>query len=795
MMKGELHPVLSEGGHVVTASTSDYFVTTKENPNGGSVVSVMKVEDDDSESNSEEAILISTSPKGASFGSIAALDSQSKTMFATLEDEKRLAAFPLPETSKVVDLSNCILDLKFHSPIIALHILRNRIKDEGSNIAVAISEVGEIAVSHFSSRTQTTDAMKTFPQEVEKVSHVAIHNDEYVVMLCEKEKHIVFWIVKLGSCDKFESLSVDILPGFLLPRPASVPCDKVLGFTIEEGSATLLFEGGFVNVISPAEHSATDGNHNVDTWFKARATSDGSKEGKATKIRSSFRIASGLLKYRSSDGKHVSNVSEGKSGSVARLGGGYFAIGYGRYVSVWDNRYCMGHALVPLSEQVHVLSEGNAAGNVLITFKDSIKLLTFGDGEKMPVLSLGSALKRKGVCDEIVEGVEAELDSSTLRSHPLITAPLKAAAEGVGDIERIFSKVINKEEEADAKRVRVLLQRRKTPTASAICEINKDFVTEKYPRGPGCPKKGRNAVHALKIPSERVAAVTVARCLYEIAHGDDSFLIPMIDMVGTGVVSATAVLECLDVSEAWAMGSNGKEIRFSSIIDPLIGTNLHVNGLEALLTQVVDFAEEDVLRILQLGVRVMRQEKSQDQERRTRMHKLLLKCMTCKVDRSRIIQLIRQLPFGDVNELLSFFNDMLVKQSEQSQNKVKKRNGIVRKKMQLDSGILYRGHKNWLDRDYAERIRVGEVDEMEGMLSWACCVVDAHLVTLILDREGSEMAVRLWKTVQSRREECEMLRGIQSLTRNVMEKQAIPSLVDESYKMEVVQVPSYAALL
>lgn len=754
-----------------------------------------------------------------SLGSFAIPDSQKRHVYASLGDEKRVAKFALSEKQKL-SLAIWVSNLDFQGRLLSLTSFPRDTLQHGRQLIVAISTIGEILFL-CEDVSGTTVQKKIFQlQALDRVLSVSESQEGFLLVLGISKSKLCLAGVKVERSATLADLNAQVLPTVALPSPpppVSVLLEKsenvVLGFVIEPFCGFILFGGGFVHVITPHRNSHPQDGATLDAWFgcKMPSSEEFSREIKAPKY--AFRLSEYALNDQSAALKVKSECSDGSSfGSIARLCNGYVAIGYGHYISIWDGLHGVGHGMVHTNGNIRALQEGVSITRVIAATEDSLQEV-IADSSRSNPPSLGLAMKRRGACDAIIAGLEA-VETAPIRFQPVTVGPLKAAADAGGNSESIFQRVLEAENGVEVKLVRKLLSRKATQTAEAVIALIREYTispNRKVRRG----NHGEASNLGLaKLPSERVAAVTVARCLFEIYYGDLKYLVPLIDMVGTGVVSAEAVLSVLDVSDTWAINESEGGLSLTSIIEPLTSSDKCVHAIEAIVRRVTDLPEEDMVRLIQFATRLScgyqtnGTGKVEDAEAgniqklmRNPGHTMLRRCLQTRPDRMRVIESIKRVPFTDVIAILEQIEGAFrsswgaVDTGSLTEVPPEVRLGyFCEAEYDEEQATAYRGLRNWIDKESGEKENV-QKEYARNCIEWACHFVDAHLSSLILDSSGRELAQRWLPTARQRRSELETLKGIQGLVFHITEGKGLPEENDPMHEVRLLEVPGFAAML
>lgn len=758
---------------------------------------------------------------GEELGSCSALDVRKKIVYASLKDRRRLALMPF--TSPQSGLEANVIQLNFGSPLFGLVALQCLDSPTEGSVIVAVSATGELEAFCVTATVATVRRKPLKSLSLASVLFVSAFENEHLLVFGMREESIVMHAVQFTDSSDFGSLHVEGLPTLVLPRPpASVISSRtlgdsfILGVLITERFAFILYSGGFVHVLAPDSQVVACQKGALAAWYEKRR-SDGSESAPeaVSKLTHAFRLSPGSAEDNSMTIADIWKGVKHDAGGVADVGGGYVAVGYGQYVSIWDGIYMVGHGVVQIAGRVTGIC-GDGFARALIASEKGFDCMLIGN--RAP-LSLGLAVKRKGSCDAIVTSLQQDSHSAPIHSQPVTVGAIRTAAEAGASPDEVFRPVMKNLDSEEMKIVRALVDRNATGTPEAVAQLTQKYTTEfkKVRRG----NRGKAVDLGLSaLPSERLAAVSVARCLYELHFGHAKYVVPLIDMLGTGVVSSEAVLPVIEMSDSWQMGPESQPLRLRSIVDPLITSPTFLSALEAMVLRVADLPERDIVRIAQFSVRLVQASSVSGDESddvgdseskasllrlRHMSHatRLLLMCTNASVNRTRIVDALRQVPLADVTALLGHFGQMLDGPippfSLSMTSKLPPVPPSVRRgyfgPASADLDVeLYRGVGNWLDNEDSGTGRASDASQLRGCIEWSCHIIDAHLATLIMDKQGRALTVQLLKTVRQRRREFDVLKSLEGLTFHLSGQLPLPNQHDPLYSSTVIEVPAYAAL-
>lgn len=768
--------------------------------------------------------------QGEFFGTCAVVDSRRGLVYASLKDRRRFVTLQVPEKSKHSLVDEGVKELELESPLFSLAVLPGASVLEHGDLVVAVSTTGELAMICATGPVSEVEKRILDPLPVDSILAVTCFQGDYLVVVGLRNREVVLFPIHFKAGESFSTISVEQLDAMQLPKPpksvvrSKATCKSfILDFVFDEKYIAVLYAGGLVHILRP-QHSLNrsfdNGTRKLGCWYEDSVRGASKDTIIISKPDHIFQLSPGLADDNALSMSKTRKGLQEDAGAITVLDENYFAIGYGQYVSIWDSAYNVGHGLVQIDGRVAVVCPGRCRVKPLIGTDAGLEELSVGDTDGSTPFSLGLAINRKGACDTIVTDLQRASEAVPMRAQPVTVAATRIAAEAEGDANRVFRLRLESLDEEEVVLVRKLLNRSETSLPEAVAKLTKDYTTEfkKVRRG----NRGKYSDMGLaKLPSERLAAVSVARCLYEIQDGNPKFLVPLIDMIGTGVVSSEAVLAVMGTSDSWSMGPDSEPLALLSIVDPLMTSGIFMNALEAVVARVADLPEPDIVRVVQFVVRLTHEEFSNDVEMRkdpavsqagtgksnrlAQATNLLLKSVSSAVDRTRVIESLRQIPIADVIAMLNRFDDIL--NAAAATSEVKKRAKIPQAPFSMRDGFFfkdsaffdeeevakYRGVGDWLDND-EDRNVLRRKSIVSGCIEWTSHLIDAHLANLIMDETGQEVAARLLKTVRVRRGEFEVIKSLHGLTSHLIDGKPVPSRNDPLYTSTVLEVPSYASL-
>lgn len=739
-------------------------------------------------------------------------------VYTTSKDARSVFVLSGPELSGSYTLRKDFKEV-FDSPILGLWLLRNN-KDQTQHqcFLLAISQSGEILLIDDNSDKLCSRIETTLTSSLDRVMKVSQISDNSVALIGQKDGNHQMHIVRFDSLETLESIElshsspVSLFEGSEIPVHISSGKNKeVVDFALKRHCLCVLYQGGYVCFFK----SRGVAFHSLARTEIDFASPPHQQDQKAAHL--SVYLAQAITLHASLKADDMNDNDLENSGFVANVEDDFFTVGYGKYVSVWDCEYHVLHKYVQVDSRIQRRCSGmSTAGRFFFTDSGVQEVVTpTKKGSKR--VSLGMAMKRKDEFSKLVRDIHQTIEKAPLRSQPLSIAPIKAAADANSHSTKMFETHISLEDQREDNLVRDILTKSATPTAEAlmalICEETRIAPTHSRRRR----NRGHNSMGLTRLPSERLAAVTVARCLYEVQAGDSKFLVPLIDMIGTGVVSNEAVLAVADISDSWCMGSNRKPFHLQSIVDPLLSSMEYSHALEGMISTVGDLPHLDFVRVLRHAVCVLEEcsakkenglmkangrsrchdAHSSETRKRVRCQRLLERCFECSIDQEQSILSVRRLPFSDIVMILRRFQIVLGETAPTAEGEDLQELGKPLKGLQSgmkdvaftgDAAKCYRGVNNWIDNDrFTKRKR--RAIWTRGCITWTCHMIDAHLSTLILDESGRELAEQLLQAVKERRKGLEQLKSLEGLAGHLAHRKAVPSGPDALYNKRTLLVP------
>lgn len=759
---------------------------------------------------------------GAKLTSCAVFDSRKGLVFAVLKDRRRYVTLQVSDErrEKLVHENGRLLQL--NNTVFSILVVPGVAAEDDGDVIVVVSSTGELALLCATGHDGEIESRTLDSLLVDTVIAVSRSEDGCIFIAGTMKSKVVVFPVFVRGGKSFAEMSLQRYAPIQLPpaQKSHLPRGGSQGGSIvdvlcDDLYMVILYTDGIVHLLRPLSSTfqSTSKSERLAAWYEGRDTT--SSDPVMSLLERVFRLSSSITEDEASSALSPMQPKNNHVSNLVRLDSNYFAIGYGRCVSIWDWAYHIGHGLVETDGSIHFLCPSRRQTNIMIGCASGMQELSVAEAEQSISFSLGLAVSRKGTCDFIETELYRAPDFVPMRAQPVTVSVTKLAAEAEGNASQLFRKKLESLDTQELQLANQVLNRLETNSPESILKLTKRFTVahKRIRRG----NRGKRSNLGLsELPSERLAAATVARCLYEIHLGNPAFAVSLIDMIGTGVVSSEAVLAVLGTSDSWVGADEGQALTLLSIVDPLLKSDLYANALEAVVTRVADLPEPDVVRTVQYAVRSTQAEflefgsastipdsddGSRKVEKLSRMTKLLLKCVSSAVDRGRVIASLRQIPILDVIGILSRLDHILngtgvdKNAKDDPPSGAKRVSGVSKPFAQFNRQEIasYRGIGNWMDND-DKRGRHLCKSGIEGCIEWSSHLIDAHLATLIMDESGREVASRLHNTVRRRRKELESVRGLHGLTTHLLEGKGVPSQTDPLYSIKTLNVPAYASL-
>lgn len=720
--------------------------------------------------------------------------------FASLQDDNRLAVASV--SSLLVNPVNpvCYLDLQFNGSLFSLENIGTR----ANNIVVAISSQGELTFvqCHQNLALQTRVYDKLSMQHILATS---VFEAQYLIVFGIQSNHFVFVALRIHTATEISSVRVTSYSPVPLPVPDSLrpalfdKSPKIsLSACFYAHCVYVMWSNGIVNVLAPSEYSGqktlSEDKKSIDLWCAPLI--DKNRKPNLPVCIQSFSLVS--------DSPNDPGKTK-PSAFVARASPNFVVVCQGNVVSIWDVLYQMPHGYIQLDQPVRYISANS--GLALLTGDDSILKLLIPEAESPRPPTLAAAVRRKMSCDPVVAGLHAVTDNEPLRAHALTTSPISAAAHAGGQSHHLFSRALDSERERELREIKAVLSRPETPTAAALQKLGSDYFQSVTGDG--------SSLEVPRLPSDRLAAAFVARCLFEVAFFSRcDFVVPLIDMVGTGVVSMEGVLVALEMSDSWAITVKEQNILVSSLSDLLPEIGKYTNVLEAFVARVVDLPELDLIHIIHSTAWFRRDlrrklETSGQNVVETgnlkvdyaRIGRLMEVCLRVRTSQRLIVRALSKISFSDalllLQELTEFMRHDGGKVDDDTQAELKTRAESAEKKAIKGEGITsevaadYRGYVRWVDtivENKTETCGSGS-GAFGGCVDWIGYILDAHFPSVILDSEGASLASQLLQMVKKEREQRECLQSLKGMTAQLQSQLESSPRRDKMYRVVVQNLP------
>lgn len=714
-------------------------------------------------------------------------------LFASLQDDSRLAVVSVASLPVNPVEPVRYLDLQFKNPLFSLENLGVR----GNNIIVAISSQGELTLV----RCDGNLALQTRIYEKLNLQHIlatTVFDHQHLIVFGTQSNHFVFVALRIYASTDISSVRVTSFSPVPLPVPDSIrPAlfDKSptvsLSACFYAHCIYTMWSNGVVNVLAPTGFSgpkpSPSEKNSIDLWC-APLTDKNCKLNLPECIQS-FSLVSDSLNVHDSTKSYT---------FVARAGPNFVAFCRGNVVSVWDVVYQMPHGYIEIDQTIRQVSVN--FGLALLTGDDTILDLLIPEARISRPPTLASAIRRKASCDPIVVGLRAVTDNEPLRAHALTTTPISAAAHAGGQSNHLFSRALDTERERELREIKAVLSRHDTPTAKSLRKIGSDYFQS--------VKGDVSSLEVPRLPSDRLAAAFVARCLYEIVfYSQCDFVVPLIDMLGTGVASMEGVLVALEMSDSWATTEKSRGTVVSSLSDLLTKIGKFTNVLEAFVARAIDLLEIDLIRILHLSAWLRRdlrrklEATAQDGVQMinlkvdfARAGRLMDTCLRVRTNQRQIVRALTEVPFSDalllLRELAEFMRDDGKEIDDDTKKELKTREEFAKRKankgkLTPDNAANYRGCERWVDAAFENEAETCGSGAFRGCVLWIGFILDAHLSSVILDAEGALLASQLLETVEKERNRRECLQSLKGMTAQVQSQLNAPPRKNRLYRVVV----------
>lgn len=735
---------------------------------------------------------------GHPIGNFIHLNLNGDLLFASLQDDSRLAVASV--SSLLVSPVKPVryIDLQFKGALFSLENIGIR----ANNIVVAVSLQGELTFiqCHQNLALQTRVYDKLSMQHVLATS---VFDAQYLIVFGIQSNHFVFVALRIHAATEISSVRATCYSPVPLPVPDSLrpalfdKSPKIsLSACFYAHCIYVMWSNGIVNVLTPTEYSGhkllSEDKNSIDLWC-APLVDKNSKPNLPVCIQS-FSLVS--------DSPNNPSKME-PSAFVARVSLNFVIVCHGNVVSIWDVLYQMPHGYIQLDQPVRQISVNS--GLSLLTGDDSILKLLIPEAESFRPPTLATAIRRKTSCDSVVAGLHAVTDNEPLRAHALTTSPISAAAHAGGQSHHLFSRALDSERERELREIKAVLSRPDTPTAASLQKLGSDYFQS--------VTGDASSLEVPRLPSDRLAAAFVARCLYEVAFFSQcDFVVPLIDMIGTGVVSMEGVLVALEMSDSWAITKKEQNTLVSSLSDLLPEIGKYTNILEAFAVRVVDLPELDLIHIIHstAWIRKDLRQKLETCDRNAmetgnlkvdyaRIGRLMGVCLRVRLSQRLIVRALSKISFSDalllLQELTEFMRHDGEKIDDNTRTELKTRAENAEKKankgegMTLEVAVDYRGYKRWVDAILENETETRGNGAFEGCVDWIGCILDAHFPSVILDSEGASLASQLLQMVQKERAQRECLQSLKGMTAQLQSQFESSPRNDKMYRVAIQKLP------
>lgn len=738
---------------------------------------------------------------GASdIGDIVAVDQKTQTVFAAHKNSSNVSIL---FSDKGVHSVRKLTPIPFKSKIKDIVRVDASETNQSTDAMVVLSETSEIAVLRFDSSTvRCKHLMLSFSSPLAFVSK---RPRSTLVLACTSSARIELRVVLL-ECSSSSEYKVHEHPVIRLPvlqlskqneREVTRP-PGVLGCTIQPQSIFVLYETGELHAIRCTKYSALKHSGTLNGWWDDHVRMP--HEQKPVVIDSPtaiFNLLSGPV-------THQRNVDHGSNGGICALGDSYVVVAYARYSSIWDAAYHTDHGFVELDNVVQSVCASTEMGVVYLESDSTIHSLEFDLIANGGSLSLANAVKRKGSCARIVTGNSGPVKDTLLSAQPVSVSSMKTAANAGKNFSQLYEKHLLSAKEIDQQHMNRVLNRRITSDASVLQKLNESFVRNSDSRIQG-DSSNPSDLGLTMLPSEQVAAVTVARCLVEITEGKVEFVAPLIDIVSTGSVSFETVMQVL----APVFSEFGVKVPSLTSMAAYLSRFETMYALEAVVSGVTDLPESELVRAAQFanrmyevhrskrstlrkqGKKVNKRDMEKVKELGRKSRRVLLKCIVARADRAKLMESFRKIRQEDVKSLLTYFSEVIYSYQTRKDNPFPSRKPNAKsgtKPRTKAASIAYRGIGNWLD--WSQLVGEGEhveVLELKGCMEWTCMLLDAHFSSLLFDDKCRSLIQKLLVCVTEQRRVSESMAPLLGGLEHIQAKLPVPSFkpLYEVFKVEL----------
>lgn len=740
------------------------------------------------------------------------LDKSEQFVFLTLRDDLRLAVFRTSDLAATLSDFK-LVDLAFHAPVFALR----RISNAAHSVIAAVSSSGEVVLLQPDLDIVHQKRLVNLNLSVVLATSTFAH--DHLIVYGIRQNALVFIALHIAPQAVLSNTRVTISAPVALPLPPTSAFSpaKPEGAVILQSAclfsqfAVMIFSDGFVNIVAATSKPAsTSVPNSLDLWFRVDNTC-----GEVANTPASIQSFTLSPRPVSSADTPLKRSRSKPVGMLAPIGNHFLAISYGECISLWDIVYHVPHGYEHLGHAIHTLQSSESLPAATIAHAGGVDECHFVGIHVDKPPKLIDAIKCKSSCDAIISSMRSLSENSPMRAHAITAAPIQAAADAGGHSPQIFLRALESERTRELHEVKAVLNASATPSATSLRALARDYTVHDT-------KASSVRKSARRLPSDRFAAAFVARCLYEMTVSRDGrFAVPLIDMIGTGVVSAEGVLAALEVSGSWNVGKHPADIKVSTMSELVTKLGGFVNVLEAMIHRIADLSEVDIVLMIQYAVWLSDESRKGQGQSTVKAKKaaaaadaqarrLLSSCVRAGIEKDSLLKCLVQLPFESVvlllNELERFLKDSMngvdgdmlteinslrVPVDEDETSEEIAEDG---KAFEAGDGMQYRGLGRWLDKERCVNVRGGGKTASEGCVEWIGHILDAQLSNLILNENGRQVAASLLATVSQQRRQNEALQDLQGMACHLSEKRSLPRRRDPRYNVTVAKLPHEGAL-
>ncbi len=499
-------------------------------------------------------------PGAADLGHIVAVDSVNKIVYAAHNNSLNVSVLSVAKANSGLSGARRAVAVPFSSRILGIVRFDACENAPGGDVIVVVSESAEIAVLQSNEHSSGVSSFKTTLSFSSPVAAVSKYGKNSLVLTCVGDGYIDVRVILIEPsvttriCRTIEKPAIR-LP-LLIQEQKRAPKVFVLGCMIQPQSIFVLYSDGTLHAILAKDYNTAVHQNTLNAWWSVSPPIPGKPDQALTlKPTSTFKLLPGPAREVGRSGQTYGETVA--KGGICSLGDHYVVVAYGKYCSIWDSAYHGDHGYTQVKDSISSVQPSGDFGEVLLEADGNVYSMEM-ESIADKGLTLAEAMKRKGCCDAIWRGSGKE---TLLKSQPVLVNLLKTVAEAGGDFSRVFEQHLKGDDTDDAQRFSRIFMRGKTPTAKDLSLAIRPYVREsgKLRRG----NRGSSSDLGLaKLPSQHIATACGARCLYEIFEGKFEFVVPFIDMVGTGVMSNDSVLASLS---SWDMKQNYKTVNVTSV--------------------------------------------------------------------------------------------------------------------------------------------------------------------------------------------------------------------------------------